>query len=45
MNDNSKTPAICVRQLTLAYGDFVIQRELSFEVARGEIFIVMGASG
>jgi len=29
----------------MAYGDFVIQRDLSFSVARGEIFIIMGGSG
>jgi phospholipid/cholesterol/gamma-HCH transport system ATP-binding protein len=34
-----------VRGLTMAYGDFVIQRDLDFAVQRGEIFIVMGGSG
>jgi phospholipid/cholesterol/gamma-HCH transport system ATP-binding protein len=34
-----------VRGLTMAYGDFVIQRDLSFSVKRGDIFIVMGGSG
>ena len=29
----------------MAYGDFVIQRELDFAVNRGEIFIIMGGSG
>lgn len=45
MNHDTNIPAIQVKQLTMAYGDFVIQRDLSFDVARGEIFIVMGASG
>ncbi|MGB2984778.1 MAG: ATP-binding cassette domain-containing protein [Phycisphaerae bacterium] len=36
---------ITVQNLTMAYGDFVIQRDLNFTVARGEIFIVMGGSG
>jgi len=31
--------------LTMAYGDFVIQRDLNFSVAQGEIFIIMGGSG
>ena len=31
--------------LTLAYGDRVIQRDLTFTVNRGDIFIVMGGSG
>ena len=34
-----------VRELTVAYGDFVIQRDLSFAVRRGDIFIIMGGSG
>ena len=34
-----------VRGLTMAYGDFVIQRDLSFTIKRGDIFIIMGGSG
>jgi phospholipid/cholesterol/gamma-HCH transport system ATP-binding protein len=34
-----------VRDLTMAYGDRVIQRDLTFTVERGEIFIIMGGSG
>jgi len=34
-----------VVDVTMAYGDFVIQRDLNFDVARGEIFIIMGGSG
>jgi phospholipid/cholesterol/gamma-HCH transport system ATP-binding protein len=29
----------------MAYGDFVIQRDLSFTVKNGDIFIIMGGSG
>jgi len=29
----------------MAYGDFVIQRDLNFDVERGDIFIIMGGSG
>jgi phospholipid/cholesterol/gamma-HCH transport system ATP-binding protein len=36
---------IRVRQLTMGYGDFVVQRDLDFEVERGRIFILMGDSG
>ncbi|MHB8763493.1 MAG: ABC transporter ATP-binding protein [Deferrisomatales bacterium] len=36
---------IVVEDLTMAYGDTVIQRELSFSVSRGEVFVVMGGSG
>jgi phospholipid/cholesterol/gamma-HCH transport system ATP-binding protein len=34
-----------VRNLTMAYGSFVIQRELSFNINRGDIFVIMGGSG
>ncbi len=36
---------ITVSHLTMAYDDFVIQRELDFTVRRGEVFIIMGGSG
>jgi phospholipid/cholesterol/gamma-HCH transport system ATP-binding protein len=36
---------IVVRDLTMAYGGFVIQRDLTFTVRRGDIFIIMGGSG
>ncbi|MGD8618253.1 MAG: ATP-binding cassette domain-containing protein [Gammaproteobacteria bacterium] len=36
---------IVVQDLTMAYGDFVIQHDLNFTIHRGEIFIVMGGSG
>lgn len=38
-------PHIQVRDLTMAYGDFVIQRELTFDINRNDIFIIMGGSG
>jgi phospholipid/cholesterol/gamma-HCH transport system ATP-binding protein len=41
----SREPAIRVRDLTVAYGSRVIQRELTFDVLRGDVFIVMGGSG
>ena len=40
-----KKPHIIVEDLTMAYGDFLIQRDLNFTVDRGDIFIVMGGSG
>ena len=42
---NSSQPHIVVSDLTMAYDDFVIQRDLSFTVNRGDIFIIMGGSG
>lgn len=41
----SEAPAIRVEGLTMAYGDFVIMRDLNFTVERGDIFIIMGGSG
>jgi phospholipid/cholesterol/gamma-HCH transport system ATP-binding protein len=38
-------PKIRVSDLTMAYGDFVIQRDLSFDIDDGDIFIIMGGSG
>lgn len=40
-----KTPAIITKNLEIAYGDFLIQRDLNFTVNRGEIFVLMGGSG
>jgi phospholipid/cholesterol/gamma-HCH transport system ATP-binding protein len=36
---------ITVRDLTMAYGSFVLQQDLNFVVRRGDIFIIMGDSG
>jgi phospholipid/cholesterol/gamma-HCH transport system ATP-binding protein len=36
---------IQVRELTMAYGDVVIQQNLSFAIGRGDVFIIMGGSG
>ena len=41
----TKEPHITVQDVTMAYGDFVIQRDLNFTINRGEIFIIMGGSG
>src|SRR3546814_18157472 len=38
-------PAIVVSGLTMAYGSFVLQRNLTFEVRRGSVFIIMCGSG
>lgn len=36
---------ITVRDLTMAYGPFVVMRDLNFEVAEKEIFVIIGGSG
>jgi phospholipid/cholesterol/gamma-HCH transport system ATP-binding protein len=45
MAAEKKDPHIEVRDLTIAYGDFVVMRDLNFTVARGSVFVIMGASG
>ena len=34
-----------VRDLTMAFGDFVVMHDLTFSVRRGDIFFIMGGSG
>ena len=36
---------ITVRNLTMAYGTFVLMRDLNFTIQRGDVFIIMGGSG
>ena len=38
-------PRIAVKDLTMAYGSVVIQRDVTFSIQPGEIFIIMGGSG
>jgi len=46
VNQPSKAPPeIIVNNLTMAYGSFVLMRDLNFVVRRGDIFIIMGGSG
>jgi phospholipid/cholesterol/gamma-HCH transport system ATP-binding protein len=43
--DATTEPHIIVNDLTMAYGSFVVQQDLTFTVNRGDIFIIMGGSG
>lgn len=38
-------PVIVAEQLTAAFGDRVLFRDVSFEVQRGEVFVILGGSG
>jgi phospholipid/cholesterol/gamma-HCH transport system ATP-binding protein len=42
---DEKRAHIRVEELTMAYGDFVLMRDLTFTIHRGDIFIIMGGSG
>jgi phospholipid/cholesterol/gamma-HCH transport system ATP-binding protein len=43
--EKQESIALFVKDLTLAYGDFVLMKKISFTVKEKEIFIIMGASG
>jgi phospholipid/cholesterol/gamma-HCH transport system ATP-binding protein len=43
--DTSETPVIVVDQLTARFGDNTIFDQVSFEVKRGEILVILGGSG
>jgi phospholipid/cholesterol/gamma-HCH transport system ATP-binding protein len=42
---NERVPHIEVRDLTMAYGSFVVMHDLNFTVRYGDVFVIMGASG
>ncbi|MCK9390166.1 MAG: ATP-binding cassette domain-containing protein [Syntrophales bacterium] len=43
--NGNKKPHIVVEDLTMAFGDFVLQRDLNFTIYTGDVFIIMGGSG
>ena len=46
MSEQATAPAvIAVEGLTIGYGETVIQKDLNFEVRRGEVFVILGGSG
>ena len=45
MNQNQPESHIKVLDLTMAYGSFVLMKNLNFTINRGDIFIIMGGSG
>jgi phospholipid/cholesterol/gamma-HCH transport system ATP-binding protein len=42
---STKKVLIEVNNMTMAYGDFVLQKNLTFTIAKGSIFTIMGESG
>src|SRR6185295_7385467 len=38
-------PHITVKSLTMAFGEFVVMRDLDFTIRSGDIFFIMGGSG
>jgi phospholipid/cholesterol/gamma-HCH transport system ATP-binding protein len=45
MDGDAKDTKIEIRDLTMAYGSFVVMRDVNARIKRGEIFIIMGGSG
>ena len=45
MTDATPQPLIEIRDITMAYGSNVIQRDLNFTINQGDIFVIMGGSG
>jgi len=45
LTGNGAKPHITVRDLTMAFGSFVLMRDLNFAVNHGDVFIIMGGSG
>jgi phospholipid/cholesterol/gamma-HCH transport system ATP-binding protein len=43
--DRTSEARVEVRNLDMAFGTYVVQRNVSFTVGRGEIFVIMGDSG
>jgi phospholipid/cholesterol/gamma-HCH transport system ATP-binding protein len=45
IHGNGARPHIAAHDLTMAYGDFVVMRDLNFSINDGDVFIIMGGSG
>ena len=45
MSADANDIKIEIRDLTLAYGAFVVMRDINVKIKRGEVFIIMGGSG
>jgi phospholipid/cholesterol/gamma-HCH transport system ATP-binding protein len=43
--DVSTKTIIHVEDVTIAYGDFVVMKDINFEVMEGEVFVILGGSG
>lgn len=43
--DQELAAKIEIRDLTMAYGDFVLIRDINVQIRRGEVFVIMGGSG
>lgn len=44
-SDMASDIKIEIRDLTMAYGSFVVMRDINAQIKRGEVFVIMGGSG
>jgi phospholipid/cholesterol/gamma-HCH transport system ATP-binding protein len=42
---SAQTVVVSVENVTIAYGDKVVQRDVRFDVRQGEVFVILGGSG
>ena len=42
---DDQCPAVEVRNLTMAYGDFVLMKDITFDVPKATVMVIMGTSG
>jgi len=45
MDDANSTPKIEIRELTMAFGSFVVMRDINVHIQQAEVFVIMGGSG
>ena len=45
MSDDASDVKIEIRDLTMAYGSYVVMRDINARIRRGEVFVIMGGSG
>jgi phospholipid/cholesterol/gamma-HCH transport system ATP-binding protein len=45
LSEADRQPVIVVENLTMGFGDHVVLQNVSFEVLKGEIFVIVGGSG
>jgi phospholipid/cholesterol/gamma-HCH transport system ATP-binding protein len=45
LREEAETAHICIERLTMVYGDYVVQKDLEFEISREQVFVIMGDSG
>lgn len=45
MPTDADVPILAAEDLVLAFGSFVVMRDLTFDIQPGEIFVIMGGSG